>query len=360
MPSNVAARMTLAADPESLQGAVAAGILGAGPVLLGTSEECAKLLAGSIAAGRSAGEVARGLHECGRARPGLRPPGAPAASTRVRSGFSSWRTRVASAGPNVAFARELRDAVAETWGKPLPMNVSMPIAAVLLDLGFPVAAVEVGADPRPNGEPARTPRRGAGAAARVHPRPGGRGRRPLRARCSSLRSRPARGGAARRRRRELPGAARLPARALRVLPGEARRARPDGRARRDRTAAAHREGRAARDAHARESVRDAPLRETRPSSSGSTRRAARRGRRATSRSRPATSTTGSPAPRAATPPPGSAPASGSSRRTTPGRSSPERRSPPSTGSASPTSPSAPATPTGSCRRSRSCGRRRPC
>ena len=36
MPSNVAARMTLAADPASLHGAVAAGILGAGPVLLGT------------------------------------------------------------------------------------------------------------------------------------------------------------------------------------------------------------------------------------------------------------------------------------------------------------------------------------
>src|SRR5215211_4401361 len=45
MPTNVAARMTLAADPESLQGAVAAGILGCGPVILGTSEECARLLA---------------------------------------------------------------------------------------------------------------------------------------------------------------------------------------------------------------------------------------------------------------------------------------------------------------------------
>ena len=33
MPSNVAARITLAADPRSLQGAVAAGILGAGPVV---------------------------------------------------------------------------------------------------------------------------------------------------------------------------------------------------------------------------------------------------------------------------------------------------------------------------------------
>src|SRR5690349_4217826 len=44
MPTNVAARMTLAADPRSLQGAVAAGILGCGPVLLGTTEECARLL----------------------------------------------------------------------------------------------------------------------------------------------------------------------------------------------------------------------------------------------------------------------------------------------------------------------------
>jgi citrate synthase len=44
MPTNVAARMTLAADPGSLQGAVAAGILGCGPVILGTSQECARLL----------------------------------------------------------------------------------------------------------------------------------------------------------------------------------------------------------------------------------------------------------------------------------------------------------------------------
>src|SRR5438477_10643643 len=43
MPTNVAARMTLAADPDSLQGAVAAGILGCGPVVLGTAEECARL-----------------------------------------------------------------------------------------------------------------------------------------------------------------------------------------------------------------------------------------------------------------------------------------------------------------------------
>src|SRR4249920_4148516 len=54
MPTNVAARMTLAADPGSLQGAVAAGILGCGPVILGTSEACAQVLeraAARVAAG---------------------------------------------------------------------------------------------------------------------------------------------------------------------------------------------------------------------------------------------------------------------------------------------------------------------
>ncbi len=45
-------------------------------------------------------------------------------------------------GPHVLLARHLRDAVAETWGKPLTMNVAMPIAAVMLDLGFPSSSVK--------------------------------------------------------------------------------------------------------------------------------------------------------------------------------------------------------------------------
>ncbi len=39
-------------------------------------------------------------------------------------------------------ARRIRNAVAEVWGKPLVMNVSMPIAAVLLDLEFPAAMIK--------------------------------------------------------------------------------------------------------------------------------------------------------------------------------------------------------------------------
>ncbi len=141
MPSNVAARMTLAADPESLQGAVAAGILGAGPLLLGTSEECARLLAGALAAGRSPDEVARELHAAGSRVPGFGHPVHRPVDPRAERILELADARGVS-GPNVAFARELRDAVAAIWEKPLPMNVSLPIAAVLLDLGFPVAAVK--------------------------------------------------------------------------------------------------------------------------------------------------------------------------------------------------------------------------
>ncbi len=37
---------------------------------------------------------------------------------------------------------DFREAVAEMWGQALAMNVSMPIAAVLLDLGFPASAAK--------------------------------------------------------------------------------------------------------------------------------------------------------------------------------------------------------------------------
>jgi citrate synthase len=45
-------------------------------------------------------------------------------------------------GEHVALARAFGEAVAEMWGQPLTMNVSMPIAAVLLDLGFPSSAAK--------------------------------------------------------------------------------------------------------------------------------------------------------------------------------------------------------------------------
>jgi citrate synthase len=137
MPTNVAARMTLAADPGSLQGAVAAGILGCGPVILGTSEECAKLLA----SGRDPVEVVRELHGRGQKVPGFGHPVHRPLDPRAERILELADQRGVS-GAHVARARDFRDAVHEVWGKPLTMNVSMPIAAVMLDLGFAVTAVK--------------------------------------------------------------------------------------------------------------------------------------------------------------------------------------------------------------------------
>ena len=137
MPTNVTARMTLAADPGSLQGAVAAGILGAGPVLLGTAAECARLL--EVA--RDPREWAVGLHAAGARVPGFGHPVHRPVDPRAERILELADARGVT-GPHVLLARCLRSSVAEVWGRPLPMNVAMPIAAVLLDLGFPSATVK--------------------------------------------------------------------------------------------------------------------------------------------------------------------------------------------------------------------------
>ncbi len=148
MPTNVAARMTLAADPGSLQGAVAAGILGCGPVILGTAELCAQLLEraqSEVASGQPPAHVARELsrliHASGERAPGFGHPVHRPLDPRAERILELADARQAS-GPHVLLARCFRDAVAEAWGRPLTMNVSMPIAAVMLDLGFPPSAVK--------------------------------------------------------------------------------------------------------------------------------------------------------------------------------------------------------------------------
>jgi citrate synthase len=136
MPTNVAARMTLAADPESLQGAVAAGILGVGPVVVGTAADCAGLLEST----EEPLEAARRMHASGEKVPGFGHPIHRPVDPRAGRILQLADER-GIAGPAVARARALQEAVAEVWGWPLPMNVSMAIAAVMVDLDFPAAAV---------------------------------------------------------------------------------------------------------------------------------------------------------------------------------------------------------------------------
>jgi citrate synthase len=136
MPSNVAARMTLAADPASLHGAVAAGILGAGPVLLGTSEACARLLEDALTAGVEPGVLVQRLRDSGEKVPGFGHPVHRPVDPRAERILDLSDARGVS-GRHVEYARRLAAVLA-----PLPMNVAMAIAAVMLDLGFPADVVK--------------------------------------------------------------------------------------------------------------------------------------------------------------------------------------------------------------------------
>jgi citrate synthase len=148
MPTNVAARITLAADPGSLQGALAAGVLGAGPVILGTSEECALLLEQAqarVGTGESPESVATTIvsriRDAGGRAPGFGHPVHRPLDPRAERILELADARGVS-GPHVLLARCFRDAVHAAWPRRLPMNVSMPIAAVLLDLGFPASSAK--------------------------------------------------------------------------------------------------------------------------------------------------------------------------------------------------------------------------
>lgn len=148
MPTNVVARMTLAADPGSLQGAVAAGILGCGPVILGTADACAQLLEraqAEVVSGRQPAavtdELARAIRESGGKAPGFGHPVHRPLDPRAERILELSDAHEVS-GPHVELARCFRDSVSQAWGRPLTMNVSMPIAAVMLDLGFPASAVK--------------------------------------------------------------------------------------------------------------------------------------------------------------------------------------------------------------------------
>src|SRR5690242_16051046 len=118
MPTNVAARMTLAADPNSLQGAVAAGILGCGPVLLGTAEECARLLERTRASGDDPHTVVAEIQRAGGKLPGFGHPVHKPLDPRAERILELADERDVS-GPHVALARAFRDAAAEAYGRPL-------------------------------------------------------------------------------------------------------------------------------------------------------------------------------------------------------------------------------------------------
>lgn len=147
VPSVAASRMTLAAAPEALQGAVAAGILGCGSVILGSADSAARLFANILA--RAADQplvpVARAVLAEMRAErkpvPGFGHPLHKRHDPRVAR-LLTVATESGISGRHVEVAGIVEHLVGEIWGKPLAMNVSGAIAAVLLDAGYPLLAIK--------------------------------------------------------------------------------------------------------------------------------------------------------------------------------------------------------------------------
>jgi citrate synthase len=147
VPSIAAGRMTLAAAPEALQGAVAAGILGCGSVILGSAEAAGRFLA-AILGGEGARDLASAARaalvearDARRAVPGYGHPLHKRADPRVER-LLEVAAEAGLAGRHVELARLVEKKLPEVTGKPLVMNVSGAIAAVMLDAGFPLLAVK--------------------------------------------------------------------------------------------------------------------------------------------------------------------------------------------------------------------------
>jgi citrate synthase len=149
VPSNQAARMTLAAAPDSLQGAVAAGILGCGSVVLGSTEACGRFLAEIRDTAQREGQPVRetaikalkGLREAKKPVPGFGHPQHKEGDPRAIRLISYAHER-GTAGTYVSMIEEMAGLVPEIWGRDLPMNVSGAIPAVILDVGFPLTALK--------------------------------------------------------------------------------------------------------------------------------------------------------------------------------------------------------------------------
>lgn len=141
VPSAVVTRLTHYGAPESLQGAVAAGLLGVGDRYAGTAGQCGAMLERIVAAeaGERRDAAASEVRACRQQRapvPGFGHPVHRAVDRRVERLLSIARDAGAT-GDFIEALSLLESAVQTELGKPLVTNVSAAIAAVLGEAGIP-------------------------------------------------------------------------------------------------------------------------------------------------------------------------------------------------------------------------------
>lgn len=148
VPSVQASRMTLAAAPDALQGAVAAGILGCGSVILGASETAGRMFVevdqragGSADLAAAAEAVVRDWRAQGQPVPGYGHPLHKERDARVDALFGVAQANGVR-GRFAAIAEAVEAVLPAVLGRELKLNVSAAIPAVLLDVGYPVTALK--------------------------------------------------------------------------------------------------------------------------------------------------------------------------------------------------------------------------
>lgn len=150
-PSALATRLTYTGAPESIQGAVAAGLLGAGSVFLGPAGDTAQFLAetvaehggdGSEAALRRAATAAvAALRASGRRVPGLGHPVHRDGDPRTPRIYEI-AAEEGLVGPHLQLLEFVADEHHQETGRPLPVNGAGAAGAALVDAGLPPASVQ--------------------------------------------------------------------------------------------------------------------------------------------------------------------------------------------------------------------------
>jgi citrate synthase len=148
VPSVVAARMTYAAAPEAFQGAVAAGLLGCGSVVLGSAEACGRFIAELCEKARETGDVegaalegVKALRADRKPIPGFGHPLHSEGDPRANLLFTMAEEK-GVVGEHIAMLRAVQAAIPDVLGRSLPVNVNGAIPTVMLDVGFPLAALK--------------------------------------------------------------------------------------------------------------------------------------------------------------------------------------------------------------------------
>jgi citrate synthase len=147
VPSVVAGRMTLAAAPEALQGAVAAGLLGCGSVVLGSAEAAGRFLheivtrAGEGDLETAARVVIGEFRSQRKSIPGYGHPLHTGEDPRAKRLYEV-ATEHGTVGAHVRASQHVERLLPELMGRRLALNVSGAIPAVLLDVGYPVGALK--------------------------------------------------------------------------------------------------------------------------------------------------------------------------------------------------------------------------